>query len=235
MKREPVRYILFDCMETLIDMTELPTLRDYAEWAFVGSGVEGEWKSFEQFFILYRQAKDALSAERPLHQDYEMRERFLRIASMQLGDSAQAEIAAQKLYQCYWRNYAARCYVKEDVQEVLQKLYTRIPMGVVSNFMVMDGIEKLLQQTDIVKYFHFVITSVREGWRKPHPLIFKTALERTGVPASSVLFVGDDYVNDFNGASDAGMQAVLLDRSGRYPHITSKIHNFYGILNICDI
>ena len=34
------------------------------------------------------------------------------------------------------------------------------------------------------------------------------------VPADSALFVGDDLVNDYEGASAAGLHAVWLNRSG---------------------
>jgi len=42
-------FIFFDCMETLIDMYDLPGEREYALWAYDGSGVEIYWNNAEKF------------------------------------------------------------------------------------------------------------------------------------------------------------------------------------------
>lgn len=56
------KYIFFDCMETLIDLHELPSRSDYARWAFQGSGVEGYWRDFEDFLMLYEASKADIAA-----------------------------------------------------------------------------------------------------------------------------------------------------------------------------
>jgi putative hydrolase of the HAD superfamily len=38
-----------------------------------------------------------------------------------------------------------------------------------------------------------------------------------------VLFVGDDLGNDYEGATAAGLPALLLDPQGRYPHVPHRI------------
>ena len=53
-------YIFFDCMETLVDLQKLPTVRDYAEWAYKGSGVEELWEDFDEFFRYNMLAKKEL-------------------------------------------------------------------------------------------------------------------------------------------------------------------------------
>ncbi len=51
------------------------------------------------------------------------------------------------------------------------------------------------------------------GWLKPHPRIFRTALELLDVEPQEAVFVGDNPVADIAGAQNARMRAVL--RSGR--------------------
>jgi putative hydrolase of the HAD superfamily len=65
--------------------------------------------------------------------------------------------------------------------------------------------------------FDAVIDSATAGSAKPDPAIFRRALDRLGVPAGRTLHVGDDPVNDLEGARAAGIDAVLIDRSGQGP------------------
>jgi FMN phosphatase YigB (HAD superfamily) len=53
------------------------------------------------------------------------------------------------------------------------------------------------------------------GWRKPDPRIFRHTLQRLGFEAGDCLFVGDDPRWDIDGPRAVGMDAVLIDRTGR--------------------
>jgi putative hydrolase of the HAD superfamily len=53
------------------------------------------------------------------------------------------------------------------------------------------------------------VFSSEVGVRKPHPEIFRVALEALGVPPGRVLFVGDRRYEDVRGSKEAGMRAVL--------------------------
>lgn len=65
-----------------------------------------------------------------------------------------------------------------------------------------------------------VITSEEVGEEKPKPRIFLTALERAGLAASEVLYVGDQYAADVLGARGVGIEALLLDRNDFSPEVT---------------
>jgi HAD superfamily hydrolase (TIGR01549 family) len=62
-----------------------------------------------------------------------------------------------------------------------------------------------------------VLTSRTHGKTKPHESIFRRILELLGVAAGDALMVGDTIEDDVEGALAVGMQAVLVDREGRYP------------------
>jgi putative hydrolase of the HAD superfamily len=226
-----IKYILFDCMETLIDLTQLPEQRDYAKWSFEGSGVEKFWTGFEEYFRLYQQAKSEIEDGLSEHEEYEMFDRFYPIARLQCGENANHVISglSHSLYHCFWHTYLSKCYLKEDVKEMVPKLAEGFKLGVVSNFMVKNGIEELLTVHGLIKHFDFVVTSVNEGWRKPHPKIFAAAINLAGVSPEECIFIGDDYVNDFIGAANAGFKVVFLDRFDRHPEIGSRIRDFYKI------
>jgi putative hydrolase of the HAD superfamily len=60
-----------------------------------------------------------------------------------------------------------------------------------------------------------VVTSARVGYRKPHPAIFRAAMELAGGgDPESMVYVGDNYAHDVAGARAVGMRAVLIDRKG---------------------
>lgn len=223
-----VEYIFFDCMETLIDLHQLPTAKDYALWAYKGSGAENLWEDFDEFFRYYFLSKKELASKLPEHAEYEMRGRFLYLIRSSLYDLPEnmIETVADKLYINYWRNYKAGCYVRDDVRRAIETLSSIYKLGVVSNFMIKDGIEELLKLLGIDHYFSFVVTSVSTGWRKPHHDIYLKALEISGVKPENLLFVGDDFINDYITPASMGMKAVYLDRSGRQPDLAERITDF---------
>ncbi len=99
-------------------------------------------------------------------------------------------------------------------------------LGVISNSLGL--IEEQLRRVHLANYFEFIIDSHVVGVEKPHPQIFRMALDRCGCAASEAVFIGDLYSTDIGGARSAGLQGVLLDRIQAYPdaqvpHITSLL------------
>lgn len=63
--------------------------------------------------------------------------------------------------------------------------------------------------------FDAVITSEDVRSYKPHPAVFKAALDRIGLPASEVLHSGDSRTNDVQGAVAAGIAVAWVSRTGK--------------------
>lgn len=59
-----------------------------------------------------------------------------------------------------------------------------------------------------------VVTSEDARHYKPHPRIFETAMEMTGLSASDLIHVGDSWRSDVRGASSVGVRPVWLNRTG---------------------
>jgi putative hydrolase of the HAD superfamily len=57
------------------------------------------------------------------------------------------------------------------------------------------------------------VSSSEHGLMKPHPSIFRAALDLIEVPAGEALMVGDSVRQDIDGAVAAGMRAVLVHRA----------------------
>ena len=96
------------------------------------------------------------------------------------------------------------------VSEVLHALRGAIPMGVVTDAQSAYARAEL-QQVGILDYFDPIIVSGDYGYRKPDPRLFQFAIDALGVPAESILYVGNDMHRDIYGAREAGMQTLMFD------------------------
>jgi len=84
-------------------------------------------------------------------------------------------------------------------------------------------LEALFRDVGVLESFDLVVDSGLLGVEKPDPRIFQAALERTGVPASRALHLGDNYATDVLGARAAGVRVALVDPyghlEGRHPDV----------------
>jgi len=98
--------------------------------------------------------------------------------------------------------------------EQLHAIGERYRIAVISNA---DGrIEDVLQRCGIAHCFRTITDSGLVGYEKPHPEIFRQALETMKAAPEESLYVGDVYSVDYLGATGAGLQALLMDAAGAY-------------------
>ena len=121
---------------------------------------------------------------------------------------------ARQMYDQWAVNHHFEIY--DDVAPVLRELQERgLQVGVISNsHRSLDAFREHFSLTGLIQVS---VSSSEHGYMKPHRSIFDAALERAGVPAAESLMVGDSLKHDVEGALKAGMQAVLLRRSGEVP------------------
>jgi len=192
----------------------------YAFWAYSESGVEEYWNSVEDFIEDYLFMRKLLEYKEPYHKEYSLEERLKIVAEKRLGPEDPALIAetVDRLKYSFWSKYVKRCYVAPEVESVLRYLQKKnYSMAIISNFLVSGGIQELLIRLKIDHYFRFVLTSVEEGWRKPHPQIYLNGLAKAQCNAQDVVFIGDDYRNDYLVPRELGFKAILYDKQKRYP------------------
>jgi putative hydrolase of the HAD superfamily len=60
-----------------------------------------------------------------------------------------------------------------------------------------------------------LVISSEVGWRKPAAAFYREVCRRSGLEPEQILLVGDDRINDYEGARSAGLQAILLDPAGK--------------------
>jgi len=78
-------------------------------------------------------------------------------------------------------------------------------------------LNEIVQELGLGECVHHVVNSARVGYRKPHPAIYRAALNASGVPAEETVMVGDSVGHDVRGAERAGLHGVYLDRDGANP------------------
>ena len=64
------------------------------------------------------------------------------------------------------------------------------------------------------RYFAFGFTAADVGTMKPHRAMFDAALERAGVTADSAVHIGDQPIDDIQGAKDVGMHTIWFNPDG---------------------
>ena len=60
-------------------------------------------------------------------------------------------------------------------------------------------------------YFKHVVTSEEAGVKKPDPVIFNFAFDKTGALPSESIMIGDDFEVDIEGARNVGMKTIFFD------------------------
>lgn len=99
-----------------------------------------------------------------------------------------------------------------DARPVLDNLYARFPMVLVSNFY--GNVEAVLEDFDLRRYFRAIIESAVVGVRKPDPQIFRLGVEALGMKPGEVLVVGDSLRKDILPAESIGCRVAWLKGKG---------------------
>lgn len=89
-----------------------------------------------------------------------------------------------------------------------------VELGIISNFD--SRLFSVMRGLGIEQAFDTVTISSLAQAAKPAPKIFRLALDKHAVDPEEALHVGDSLRDDVEGATKAGLHAVLLDRQGRH-------------------
>jgi putative hydrolase of the HAD superfamily len=110
----------------------------------------------------------------------------------------------------YFKPYIESVYTTPGTRKVLTGLKNKYRLGIITNFTFPWTVNECLKKTRLNNMFNPIVTSADVGWRKPHPLIFKTFAQAVGLAEENIVFVGDDLKRDIYGAVKVGMKTILL-------------------------
>jgi putative hydrolase of the HAD superfamily len=207
--------IAFDAVGTLIHPTPPPGEIYFQVGRRFGSRLSDEEiaRRFKQAFRNSERA-DFNGGLGPLLATNEAREkeRWRQIVATVIDDVTDSNGCFAELFAHFASPKAWSCF--DEVPAVLDELHAAgYRLVIASNFdsrlhAVGDGIAAL-------KPIDSRVISSEVGCRKPGRAFFAALVAGAGCSADEVLMVGDDPVNDIDGARQVGLGAVLLNRRAR--------------------
>lgn len=225
----PIRAVSFDCAQTLLQVDWSPG--SFALDCARAAGVdlpEGAEEAYDQ--LLADRGREYASAA--LTRDPAASEAFWRsltaewLARLGVPGSPDALMAAgEKLM------YGADSIVYRLYPDSLPALRALSKAGlrlvVVSNWD--SSLHRVLELHGLAPWFEAVFASMEEGCAKPDSAFFRIAERHLGLAPEEILHVGDNPVDDLEGARACGWQAVLIDRTGQAP---GSISSLMGLVDL---
>ncbi|HEX7228869.1 MAG TPA: HAD-IA family hydrolase, partial [Candidatus Binatia bacterium] len=133
----------------------------------------------------------------------------------------------------YFASYQAWVLYPEALEILLELKRRGLILGVISNFD--SRLIGILAGLGVQPFFEHVFLSSRVGYAKPDAQIFYAALRQHGLKPAEALHVGDNEVCDLQGADQAGLRAVLIDRDHEVNVFSpQRIDNLKSILRLLD-
>ncbi|NGN84804.1 HAD family hydrolase [Arthrobacter silviterrae] len=206
-----MRAVLFDLDNTLFD--HLTSARGGLDTFVRNFGVEltpelaRSWTEIEQ--VNYDRF---LSGELTFQQ--QRRERLRQFLPLSGIPNANDATVLDDMFDVYLRSYEHAWTAFPDAVPTLQRLRgsgTRV--GVVTNGSHEQQAKKI-HRIGIEPLLDLFCSSEQMGHAKPARSAFILPCEKMGLSPSHVLYVGDNFRVDIEGARTAGLQAIHLDREG---------------------
>jgi putative hydrolase of the HAD superfamily len=210
------RAIMFDLHGTLVhpDGDNLPERRRAAHQVLRELPDAPEYAAFEASDTEVREVlRQAGEADL---RDYGVTHRFRLVTSALLGRDAPEALVA-RMVEAYVDAWVDSLSMPPETIDVLDALRPRYRLALVTDFGDAPGIWRILARFSLAEYFQPVVISADVGHIKPHPAMFRAALDGLGIAPDEAVFVGDNLVRDVAGARQAGIRPILIDVTGQYP------------------
>ena len=118
---------------------------------------------------------------------------------------------AGELEHTYWKIFLDNMSVCLTARNFLLQCKTLgIRVCAVSDMQAHIQIKKL-NVLGVSKLINFLVTSEEVGAEKPHPIMFKTALNKLGCHANRAIMIGDSQSKDIVGAQFVGIKAYKVE------------------------
>ncbi len=111
-------------------------------------------------------------------------------------------------------------HLYDGVKDILDIYKDKYKMAAVTDGQKLWAVPEL-KSCSLEEYFSFVLVSGDSGFRKPDERMFRLAVEKMGLPAEEILYIGNDMYRDIYGAKNAGLKCVFFQSN-------QGDHSFHG-------
>lgn len=203
-----VRAVFFDAVGTLL-YPIVPPPETYAQAARRQGITLDPTVVLSRFRSAFRAEEEADRATGWVTSEMREVERWRRIVAASLPELPDPERGFSELFTHFARPDAWA--VLRDAGAFLTELERRgLILGIGSN---LDArLLNIIAGHDVLKPLaQRVVVSAAVGHRKPSAKFFAAVIRAAGCSAGEVVFVGDEAANDFDGATAAGLRAILTE------------------------
>ena len=226
----PVRAIVFDLFDTLVDLffERIPRV-DWRGRAVPSTAIALHAAVSERAEISFDDFGEALAAVdegfRESHyakgRELPTEERFTAVVRrLGLEDPDLPEV----LTSIHMGILREQVEVPAHHADLLQALGRRVRLGLCSNFSHTPTALAVLKETGLRSHLGAVVISETLGWRKPREEIFQAVLDELGVSPAETLHVGDSLRADVGGAAALGIRTVWITRRIADPSAALAAH-----------
>jgi len=136
-------------------------------------------------------------------------ERFRRLAA----EFGIPDLPLDRISSFYLKALSGQPQLFPGALAIVRRAAKKFPLALITN-----GIAAVQRRrfaaSPIMPYFQAVVISEEVGIAKPDPRIFAPALQKIGVAACDVLYIGDSVSSDMAAARNAGMDFCWLNPGG---------------------
>lgn len=125
-------------------------------------------------------------------------------------------------------------HIFPDARGVMDALGEKYKLTMITNGASAWQREKI-EKLDIGGYFEEIIVSGELGHHKPSPKIFNEMTDRMGVTPTEIIYIGNDYRKDIQGAKDAGWRTAWVKRTDEVRDETVPDYTISELSDLLDL
>ncbi len=125
----------------------------------------------------------------------------------------------------------------DGVAETLERLHGILPMAIVTSS-DREHFDRIHKQTELIRFFDFVLTAGEYAHHKPHPEPYLAAASRIGAAPDRCLVI-EDTERGVRSATAAGMSCIVipneLSKAGNFENAHTILHSMRELTSLLGI
>jgi putative hydrolase of the HAD superfamily len=226
--------LIFDFFGTLVDYIPGPFHTSAYEQTHAYLLRHGFDVSYDRFVSAFTEASETVETSRKQTcREYHMDD-LGRGFFQNLGNHGIPEPVLKGFVSVFMQEWSRGIIYLDGLDRMLERLSSRFRLSILSNTHYPTLIPDNLAAMGIAHLFAQVITSVEVGICKPNPAIFRHALIRLKIAPHQALYIGDTYVDDYQGAAAENIPCILIEPIGRRANVPHQIPTVFALEQYLD-